>query len=145
MSVVVTVFSALAGSGTTVYRGKVFPSGGPSAAAPAQGGDMYDVTTVFEKTNTGTGAIHLEVNNKPDQEYVRDVQAAAGADWTAKEAANTAGWTQRDLTPSATITVSAANPERHDVELDHFAYRRARWVYTNATGNVTLSGWVNVH
>lgn len=118
------IFSAVAVSGTTTYKSTVVraPQGVPVE---------YGVT--FESTSTAAGTLKLEVNNKTHQDYQNDV-ATAGS-----EAANTTGWVQRDLSPTATIAVTAASTNTIAVKS---RFLRWRLSYTNASGSGAITARV---
>jgi hypothetical protein len=121
---VVAIFDAVAVSGTTTYKSAVTRA--PLGTPPPE----YGVT--FEFTSTATGTLKLEVNNRSHQDYSNDVGAGT-------EAANTTGWVQRDLSPTATIAVTAALTGTIAVK-----GRFARWrlSYTNATNSGVLTARV---
>jgi hypothetical protein len=93
--------------------------------------DVADYLATFDFTSTAAGVLSLEINNKDEAAYRRDV-AAAGS-----EAANTTGWQQRDLSPTATITVTAASS--HNVTLKGRMVR-FRFSYANASGSGAVTG-----
>lgn len=119
---VAAIFDAVAVSGTTTYKSAVTRA--PLGTPPPE----YGVT--FEFTSTATGTLKLEVNNKDHQTYSQDVSSAGS------EAANTSGWVQRDLSPTATIAITAALTGTISVK-----GRFARWrlSYTNATNSGVLT------
>lgn len=117
MKPTVAIADAVAVSSTTTYRSAVMraPHGLPVE---------YGVTVEF--TSTAAGTLSLEVNNKTHQDYQNDVTSAGS------EAANTAGWVQRDLSPTATIAITAAATCTIT-----FKSRFVRWrlKYVNASGS----------
>lgn len=120
-----TLFDAVAISGTNTVKSAV--------VTPPRGQATPEYGVTYEFTSTATGALKVEVNNRRDEDYQRDV-ATAGS-----EAANTTGWVQRDLSPTATIAITAALTGTISLK-----GRFARWrlSYTNATNSGTVTARV---
>lgn len=128
----IDVFEAVAVSSTDAFRSRV-------SGVPASGCLSY----AFVKTGNAAGTLKLEVNNLTDSTYSAAVNAAAGATQTAKEAANTTGWMDCDLSPTDTIAVAGGtDPFEEPILLTSFAFRRCRLVYTNASGTGNISAHV---
>lgn len=122
---VTTIYDAVAVSGTTTYKS--------TATRCPRGPSTFECGVTFEFTSTATGTLKLEVNNKDHQSYAQDI-AAAGS-----EAANTAGWVQRDLSPTATIPITAALTGTITVK---GRFVRWRLSYTNATNSGAVTARV---
>lgn len=120
-----TIFNAVSVTGTTTYKSDVTRS--------PRGSSDQECGVTFESTSTATGALKLEVNDRSHQDYANDV-AAAGS-----EALNTTGWVQRDLSPSATIAVTAASTCTITIKS---RFLRWRLSYTNATNSGTVTARV---
>ncbi len=129
-----TLYNAVAISGTSTVKSKVL-------ALVAKPGVQRSVGIVENTTSTATGVLKLEVNNRLDSEYAADVQAAAGADFVAKEAANTTGWVQHDLAPTATVAITAAM--QNTISLPNFPFRRLRLSYTNNSNSGAINAWAS--
>jgi hypothetical protein len=128
----VPVWDALAVSSTTTYNSKVST---PSLS--------LGLSYTFTKTGTATGTLKWQVNNLSDLAYNRAVNAAsADPDFTVREAANTTGWVDADLSPTDTISVPATNPYNEPILLTLVGFKRCRLVYTNATSTGTITAWV---
>lgn len=124
-NIAVKVFDATALSGTATVKSLVTTRGTMSSA-------HY----VIKATGTPTSTIKLEVNNKPLQDYDRDV-AAAGS-----EAANTTDWVDQDLSPTATIALAgAAVNNTVSFRMRGVRYRLSA---TNASSTGTLNAWVTL-
>lgn len=111
------IFDAVAVTGVTTYKSSV-------VRCPRGSAD-FEYGVAFEFTATAAGALSLEVNDKGEQAYAQDV-AAAGS-----EAANTAGWVQRDLSPTPTIAITAGATGTLTVKR---RFTRWRLSYANAAG-----------
>lgn len=123
------IWNALAISGTDTYKSLVFAPTADEAIS------VQEFTT-----STATGTLSLEGNYLPDKAYEDAVSAAAGATREAREAANTTGWQQVDLDPSATITVTAAM--KNTIILEQPLPRRMRFSYTNATNSGAITATI---
>lgn len=110
-------------SSTTTYRSGV--------TTPPKGNPPAEYLATFDFTSTAAGTLSLEVNNKPDAEYRRDVASAGSED------ANTTGWQPRDLSPDATIAVTAASSWNVTVK---GRMARFRFKYVNASGSGAVTG-----
>lgn len=121
------IFDAVAVTGTNTYRSSVTTC--PRGEASLE----YGIT--FESTSTAAGTLSLEVSNLGDQAYAAAV-ASAGS-----EAANTTGWVQRDLSPSATIAVTAASTNTITTKR---RFRRFRLKYVNASGSGNITARVGM-
>jgi hypothetical protein len=128
----IDAFDNVAVSGTDTYKSRV-------TGAAAEGVASY----AFVKTGNAAGTLKLEVNNLTDSTYLAAVNAAAGATQTAKEAANTTGWMDCDLSPTDTITVAGGtDPFEEPILLSEFGFRRFRLSYTNASGTGNLQAHI---
>lgn len=116
------IFDATAVTGVATFKSAVVTC--PRGSAEFQ----YGVTG--ESTSTAAGTLKLEVNDRGEQDYELD-KAAAGS-----EAANTTGWVQRDLTPTATIAITAASTWTVAVKR---RFTRFRFSYTNASGSGAIT------
>lgn len=120
------IWNAVAISGTTTYKSAVIRLG-----------EDEDVFIDEETTSTATGTLSLEENNLPDDEYDLAVGAAAGATIAAREAANTTGWQQFDLSPTATVAVTAGL--KNTFALEQPMPKKLRFSYTNATNSGAIT------
>lgn len=116
------IFNAVALSATNVVKSLV--------VTPPRGSSNFDFGVTFEFTSTAAGTLVLQVSNRSRQGYEIDVAAAGSED------ANTNGWVQRDLSPTATIAVTAAATLTATVKR---RWLRWRFVYTNASGSGTVT------
>lgn len=123
MKPVFTCWDAQAVSSTTTYK---------SGVTTCERG-IGEYLATFDFTSTAAGALSLEINNMDKLTYDRAV-ASAGS-----EAANTSGWQPRDLSPTATITVTAASSHNAAVK---GRMVRFRFSYTNASGSGAVTGRV---
>ena len=121
---VLTLFNAVAVSGTTTYKSEILKPGR---------GSPQEFLAQFEFTSTAAGTLSLEINNDHANDYAIAV-AAAGS-----EAANTTRWQQRDLSPTTTIAITAGATV--NVTFKGRALRM-RFSYVNASGSGVLSGRV---
>lgn len=96
-----------------------------------------DVFVDEATTSTATGVLSLEENNLPDDEYAAAVSGSAGATDVLREAANTTGWQQLDLSPATTVTVTAAM--KNTFALEQPLPRKLRFSYTNATNSGAIT------
>lgn len=95
-----------------------------------------------QKTNTGTGAFRVWVNNRSAMQYQADVEAAAGADKAAKEAANTVGWVV--LESVASVASTAADPETHTIEVPApMKFERCRLEFVSTAGTSVITARVS--
>lgn len=123
------VFDAVAVSGTDSYTSKV-------SRTPNSGNFAYIIT----KTGNAAGTAKWQVNSLEEATYNAAVSAASGSTQEEKEAANTTGWADADLSPTATITVTGGtDPHNIPVLLTGVSFHRSRLVYTNASGTGTLT------
>lgn len=128
----VKIWDAVAVTGTNAYASRItHPSG-------------HGIWMAYAKTGDAVGVVKWQVNNLEESTYLAGVSAAAGATQLEKEAANTVGWQDVDLQPTATIAIPTTNPSSADVLLTFVAGKRSRFVYTNASGTGTINGRVTV-
>lgn len=117
------IWNATAVSSTTTYKSAV--------TTCEHGTPPGEYLATFDFTSTAVGILKLEINNMGKDEYARAV-ASAGT-----EAANTSGWQQRDLSPTATIAVTAASSQNTTVK---GRMVRFRFSYTNSSGSGAVTG-----
>jgi|SRR6185295_6987554 len=125
MKPVAKIWDGQSVSSTTTYRSAVTKC--PSGTPPAE----YLAT--FDFTSTPNGTLSLEINNMQEVEYKQAVAAASGG----LEANNTTGWQQKDLSPSATITVTSGASQNVTVK---GRMVRFRFKYVNASSSGTVTG-----
>jgi hypothetical protein len=116
------LFDAKATSGTNSY-----PSG---FSCPGRNGNWFGT---IHKTGTGTGSIAFQTNALEEDDFKADP---------------TAGWDQLDFAAGTGVTsgkldIAATNPSSITFKIRGLAARRVRVVVTNATGTMTISGWLH--